>query len=522
MSLGTYGSANEARKALRERTWNKPLEVQAPSVVIYQRDADDRQFYALASLPLLTTSTSIARTIRDAGLSLWNTAYAESVPVLLEVERACRWVVQSKFTCSATRIVPYGSYTMQASLEKLSDIDAVADITIANTCDGGDDSAAAMVPLSKQLEILVSITNRLHWLYPQAKSRVRQAGSPGDAPLLMLTVKLWPTAPSLDLLLCIRRQQELNTHYLTQHSAAADAGVQDSNVIQDLVRNQCLTDISIFQGALRLIKLWARRRQIYSAQTGFLGGGGWAVLLAWILLRGQGRPLAETPQELVCQFFSNVLSVLNERETVDVSKERISTDCDATDTATARCWEVLAPVSRGNLARNTTPSTVATICNEVRRAQGVLRQCDGNDLEDKLRRVMEPYIWTQNIPSGGAHVLQLVITSTEGNSPPSLSSSSPAERKAWASRQIISILVALDYEYGAGCVRPVATPERHKSSPYHKLVFSAVVSLTVAKSFLDEKICGDFNAKHASYSDQGFTAELSVCKAGGEKSLRRG
>ena len=106
----------------------------------------------------------------------------------------------------------------------------------------------------------------------------------------ILTVKLWHSAPTVDLILCKRFS---DGRPVDQRSIVAMEGADVFDLLHQELRRVCPEkeiDIwGIFTGTLRIIKLWAFRRGLCGSSTGFLGGGAWAVLLAHTVIHGVQR-----------------------------------------------------------------------------------------------------------------------------------------------------------------------------------------------------------------------------------------
>jgi hypothetical protein len=234
-------------------------------------------------------------------------------------------------------------------------------------------------------------------------------------------------------------------------------------------------DINVFEGALRLCKLWAYRRRIYGASLGFLGGGGWALLLARTMSKGlangdlqfgctQGEgDMEKAVFKVLSYFFQETLrswdqTVFNLREGAAVC-ESIKEQTVARGTIA-----VLAPCSGGNYARNSTRSTVSTLFRELQRANSILKS---GGLEGIFTPLNREELSGERI---SVFFLELAVGKL------ATQSLCVAEVKSWAACQMLQTLVALDNEMGEAVeIRPFSRPIRVRS----KLLYIVTVEKDV-------------------------------------------
>lgn len=482
VSLGRFGSGGEARQAanrmVSDGSWfNGRSYVPAQAVVIYQRDSEDRKFYAAATFPLERKPQNVQNSkprefLVDAGASLSSYFSKQSAPYMSDIERVCSATLAAMSNGSLeAKLKRYGSCNLGASLPFISDIDAVVELSPKQ-------GERAHQPVS-QSGFLRGVGERLKSIHPNAKVRTRIAGTNGVA-LWFLTLKINPRAPPVDLMAC---QCTSGGAPVDAIAKAAIDSIEDGRlVVEELGKTPqgSSSVIEAFEGALRLCKLWAYRRQIYGAALGFLGGGGWALLIAKFMTKGlrSGDLRLEETVENGLDIKAAAINILSycfkemelswNQGVIALSETQTSTE--TRDIALARgTISVVAPVSGGDFARNTTRSTVESIANEIQRANAIM---SGGSADFFLPMTQAEFL-TQ-----GSSILFLEIdvgkvAGLQGG--PCL-----PEAKSWASRQILQTLVSLESELGdATLIRPFSRPVRIKG----KLVYLVRV----------EEAAGDLN-----------------------------
>jgi hypothetical protein len=118
---------------------------------------------------------------------------------------------------------------------------------------------------------------RLGIFHKYSKIRMRVSSINCGPALYIITVKLAPSLPFADILLARTFFSGFPVDIPSQY--ALDS-IEDVKTVLLSVQD---VDEAAFQGAVRVIKLWTHRRQIYDSSIGYLGGEAWAVLLAWVL-----------------------------------------------------------------------------------------------------------------------------------------------------------------------------------------------------------------------------------------------
>lgn len=181
----------------------------------------------------------------------------------------------------------------------------------------------------------------------------------------ILTIRI-PGLPLVDLALCACKYDE--SLFQESFRRPLDSLKDGQEILNSIELAGGPPLVHSFQGALRIIKVRAKRRDISGASCGFLGGGGWALWLARCTLdfHNANTEKQMSSQQLVHIFFITAATVASSGlMTLHTSDNIIDQDMQF------RCSAPLyiqAPVSKGNLARTTTKSTIQTIFSELNSA----------------------------------------------------------------------------------------------------------------------------------------------------------
>jgi len=393
LSIASFLDASAARVAIDKirssQNWIKEQDpschLRAYGLGLFRRDVDDGKFYPVATVPLSGNrhrEVRLADTnnfLRDAGLAWSASTMASASIILQDLERACQYTNKQLYDGHLkANISTYGSHSLGVSLPGISDLDTVILLRPKSTDDDGTIRSAS------ESQYLNCVAARLTALHKGAKTRMRFSSDSNGVALFLLTVKMFPQSPSVDVMLCRTTAAGVPINAVGQSAMEA---IKDSDYLRDSFRGLqfCSSDTldswQVYQGALRIIKLWAVRRQIYGASMGYLGGGGWAAMLLWVLQRGgrtfpiKADTLSAAAQELAARFFENVVRLYGNSNHVIA----VSDDIDdalvqrvAAVTASRGSMSVLAPISGGDFGRSTTKATTSTIWNEILLAQGKL------------------------------------------------------------------------------------------------------------------------------------------------------
>ncbi|CAJ1953608.1 unnamed protein product [Cylindrotheca closterium] len=445
MSLEKHATTTTARaqldQLLSSGAWKGGMSLNGFGIGLFRRDMVSRKFFPVATVPLVNRQNVAANQtklfLQTAGLPWARSFERLSQIVLRELESACQHTISSLCQGSLTSTVSlYGSQALGVALPGISDIDAVVHLQSSS-----DTSEIQNISGSKFFQLVRSHLEDLHL---SCKARLRVSSLAGFA-LYVLTIKLAPNLPAADLLLA----RTLKGETVDVASRQALASIDDSQVILQRVQELGMKS-AVFQGTLRMIKLWAQRRGIYGSSMGYLGGGGWAVLLVCVLEhKTEWNGLIDTANDAasasqiatfflchVLEYWSNArvvtLQGTNSTELKDDQRNNIV---------------VLAPKSGGNFGRSSTRSTTQQTWNELRRAAQLF---DGEANTSNLYSHLETCMLSHIVGGGVSDkilALQVPI-------PIKSASLKPAEVKARATVMGLSTTVALERILPADIIRP--------------------------------------------------------------------
>ena len=372
VSLGSFGTSNAARSKLTDimegTHWiSTKYQINVGSITLFERSKIDGKIHAVSSIPLMRkisdgrkmTKPSIF--LNDMGLSWSRYFQDQSEGPILEIQRLCQQTADD-LRYGLVQVVPTGSYALGVCLPHLSDIDVV--VKIQKNDDTLNVSGDAFF---QRLTTILKGTHKF------SKARGRTAGT-ATSSVSILTIRISPWSPAIDLILCFVGQ---SNQPIDPHSEIAQNTIFDTS---DILMAFCAQTRKVFQSVLRTIKLWAWREGVYGQALGYLGGGGWGVLVARVLSDGYQKgdlkvPLTETSFDLckasrtaVEYFFKHCSESQLLRVTLGARPLLEAGQNEAERARLRGVMAVFAPRSQGNHGRNATPSTTCSTLEALSRA----------------------------------------------------------------------------------------------------------------------------------------------------------
>ncbi len=310
----------------------------------------------------------------------------------------------------------------------------------------------------------------------------------GAGNLPILTVKLWNSAPLVDLLLCERFS---DGRPVDDQSMIALEGVELTVLFHEEMRRVCPEreiDVKrIFAGALRILKLWAFRRGVYGSSTGFLGGGAWAILLAHTMIQGiqdSTLPFPAFSEETMSQASCQVVEHFFETSSCWSLPLSVSLrHKESGVVSSCRPMTIIASPTTGNLGRSTTLPTALTILAELKRSASLLASKNVR-LTSQLDSVLEGLGLSDFLSMFQTVVLIEMSTPKDPTSDFVL-----ADSKAWACRQLLHLTTELHRVLEASQIRPRSTPLRIVKGTFVWLIGLHAPISGELRDFMDTKLC---------------------------------
>lgn len=439
ISLGSFDSSTNARNYVNDFLSSQPqklTELKVHGVGIFRRDVSDGKLYAMATIPfnkqILSGLSPYNLFIQNSGERWSEIMNAEFTILQREVERACE-SLNIGFGMLEAKVIPYGSGSLHTMLPSISDFDAVLTLkSISPSSDG----KLIVLNTHNYIEALMA---RLSHLHTSSKIRVRSSKI-SNVDLYILTIKLAPQYPSMDLMICKLNSQG---RALDKQSESALLSIEDSTSILDVVKTLPIPNTSpelickSYQGALRIIKAWASNRKIYGTSTGFIGGGGWGIFLFWVLQNSNLSTLKACPSEFAEVFFKNAANLWSNTNTISILDFNEQDFEEEISIASCRRVKlILAPCSKGNFGRSLTSSTSYCIWNELMLSSAQLKG------KRNLNFIGCPLILDTPVLALKVHALLL---------------NKPTDSKAWGATKMLSLLVAMEKKLDYQNIRPVSS-----------------------------------------------------------------
>jgi hypothetical protein len=224
---------------------------------------------------------------------------------------------------------------------------------------------------------------------------------------------------------------------------------------------QCVgtTNRAIFGDTLRIIMLWAYRRQVY-------GGGGHAVWLAKIMAENVGWAQSSTAPAAL---FFNEAALQAAEMPIHITLDDRKVEGDA-------LLAVLHPHSEANFGRNAIRSTIHAIQEELKRAN-LLFHCTTDSRDDNHGFVTNMHLVLVTIAAYET-VLAIKIVGVKGRM---------GELKAQGCNQMLSFLLALEFKVGGSSLirpylRPICQPKEKDSHGWWEFIACRKGSCTTLRS----------------------------------------
>lgn len=456
VSLGSYANSYEARAALSAYSYDDSWKASIVPIGIglFRRDPISSNIHLTSSFSLVESKNILY----DAGETMSRHMYDTSSFVLKEVEWACNFVIKNVYMgLIQFSIHAYGSHALRVALPTISDIDAVLQLKGVNSAITG----------AKAQRILETVASRLTSLHMESKIRLRSSNV-HERRLQILTVKLSNEYPSLDLIVCC----------VDNLGRPIDKANEDSmNVLKDSALIKSSFNLSehfnpeferIICGAIRIVKVWANQRQIYGKKSGFLGGGGWTVLIIWILSNSKKEELSEifnltsvptASKKVAAFFFKRVLSQWSDVSVVTLNNILANSAQNKfrDDVKRISNMNIMAPFSHGNFGRSSTQATTLTLKRELQKAKQLL----------DTKHVFDDSILTQYQHLGPL----LLLLEIEIPSKSQYKKVKPSEVKAWGFTKQLSLIVDLEHILPPEWIRPTSHVVRKRRSFLFSLCF---------------------------------------------------